>query len=164
MGTSEHLTLGITFYSHFNSMNYLPHSMVSPPSARQGDKLSKMTSRESWTQRLCKLRRSSCGGRFEHASPLLFLKIPMTQEVHLPPSTQTPSGRREACLGAAKLTTTSIWFREVESSSLVTEHLHGDMKIKNLNIASVAPDIPFLRYYLVLSSPLRRWPQIEKST
>lgn len=62
-----------------------------------------MTSRESWTQRLCKLRRSSLWSRFEHASPLLFLNIPMTQEVHLPPSTQTLRKERSMFRGCKTL-------------------------------------------------------------
>lgn len=111
-----------------------------------------MTSRESWTQRLCKLRRTSLWSRFKHPSPLLFLKITMTQEVYLPP-THRHSGRRETCLGAAKLLSplqfalekwrVPIWDRTPSPG-------HED-KIWTLLLLQLIQLLH--RYYLVLSSP-----------
>lgn len=123
--------------------------MVSPPS-KTGDKLVKWPP-ESWTRRLCKLRRSSLWSRFEHASPLLFLKIPMTQDVHLPPSTQTLRKERSMFRGCKTLPPLQFDSEKWEDSLWCRTPSWGhEDKIWTLLLLQLIQLLH--RYYLVLSS------------
>lgn len=101
------------------------HSRVTPRKQDKETEERKLTSRESWKQKLLAWRVRSLQSRAGHASTSLLLCYWYAGSAPCLAPAPRDSGRRERVWGLLKFTMTSIWFRQAESSSLCRNILTG---------------------------------------
>lgn len=156
MGTSEHLTLGITFHSHLTPW-ITSYTLWSLLQARQGDKLSKMTSGSPGHGDFANWEGVLYGVGLNMPAHYCSSKSPWHRTCTSHQHTRHSTGR-ETCLGAAKLLPPLQFDSEkwrVPVCDRTPSWGHED-KIWTLLLLQLIQLLH--RYYLVLISPLRRWP------